>query len=182
MAGVTGAARDRAAATAHRDADQGVPAGGLRRRGRARGVPGQVASGPGRPDGALPGRGPGGRDRAPAMGSAGRRELCASGDLDGPVDDGGGRRRRPRPLAHLVREPGRPPELAAVRHPARADRAFAGAAATVEGRATRRRLCAVELVRANGDAVSVSRHRRVQRHGGRHPRFLPGRYLPIACT
>ena len=48
---------------------------------------------------------------------------------------------------HLVRAPRRPPGEAHLRHPARGDRALARAAAAVEGRAARRRLRAVELVR-----------------------------------
>ena len=50
------------------------------------------------------------------------------------------RRRRPRALPHLVRQHGRPPRLAAARHPARRDRPLPRADAALEGRAARRRL------------------------------------------
>ena len=60
------------------------------------------------------------------------------------------RGRRRRALAHLVRQHGRPPRLAAARRPARRDRAQPGADAAVEGRAARRRVRRVELGRAHG--------------------------------
>ena len=60
------------------------------------------------------------------------------------------RRRGPRPLAHLVRQHGRPPRRAAARRPARRQRALPGADAAVEGRAARRRLRRLQLGRDDG--------------------------------
>ena len=72
------------------------------------------------------------------------RQRRAADPLHRPVDDRGRRPgARPRALAHLVRQHGRPLGQAAVRRPARRDRALAGAAAAVEGRAARRRLPAL---------------------------------------
>ena len=160
---------------AGRHAHQGVPARGLRRRRRARRVPGPVAGRPGRPHRALPGRRPAGRrsrtSRGTSWSAASSALQVISTDLAMTAAVG---RRRPGALAHLVRQPGRPPELAAVRRAARDDRALAGAAAAVEGRAARRRVRAVELVRAHRYRVGRCRHRGVERHGRRHPRVLPG--------
>ena len=58
--------------------------------------------------------------------------------------------RRPRALAHLVRQLRRPPRLAARRHAARRHRAQPRAAAAVEGRAARRRLPRLVVGRAHG--------------------------------
>ena len=67
--------------------------------------------------------------------------------------------------------------LSALLHgiPARADGALAGAAAAVEGRAARRRLRGVVLVRADRDRVGGGDHRRVPRHARGHPDDLSER-------
>ena len=83
-----------------------------------------------------------------------------------PGDDRRGRGRRPGALAHLVRQPGRPPGRAAVRRAARDDRALAGAAAAVEGRAAGRRVRAVQLVRAGGGGIGGRGDRGVRRACG----------------
>ena len=91
-----------------------------------------------------------------------------------PHDGGRGRGRRRRPLAHLVREPGRAPREADVRHPARRERAQPRAAAALEGRAARGRLRGVEVLRADGDRARRRRHRRVAGHARGHPGLLSG--------
>ena len=62
-----------------------------------------------------------------------------------------------------------------VRHPARGERAQPRAAAALEGRAARRRLRGVEVLRADGDRARRRGDRRVARHARRHPRLLSGR-------
>ena len=76
------------------------------------------------------------------------------------------RRGRPRPLAHLVRQHGRPPRRADARHPPRRQRPLPRADAAVEGRAARRRLRPVELGGAHG-VRGRRRHRRGQRRDAR---------------
>ena len=127
-----------------------VPARGVRRRGRARHLPGPGPGGPGRPDRPLRGRRPARGRGAPAVGPARRGEPGAGHDLHRPVDDGRGGRRGPGALAHLVRQPRRAPGLDAVRGTARGHRALAGATAAVEGGAARRWVRPVQLVRAGG--------------------------------
>ena len=81
------------------------------------------------------------RRRTPSPSVAGAD--ANAGDPHARGRPGDGRRlrgRRPRPLAHLVRQHGRPPRVAAARHPARRQRALPRADAAVEGRAARRRL------------------------------------------
>ena len=88
-----------------------------------------------------------------------------------------GRRRRwvrPRPLAHVVRQPGRPPGQAAVRHPPRGHVALARAVAAVEGRAARRRLRPVVVGRAHGLRGGRRGDRRQRGVQGRRPGRLPG--------
>ena len=82
--------------------------------------------------------------------------------------------RRPRALAHLVRERRRPPREAAARHPARRHRAQPRAAAAVEGRAARRRLPGLQLDREDRVRGGGCRHRRERRHAPRHPALLSG--------
>ena len=77
------------------------------------------------------------------------------------------------PLAHLVREPGRPPGRHALRHPARDDDALAGGPASVEGRAAGRRVHGLVLVRADGGGLGRRGGGRLGRHAGRHPGRLP---------
>ena len=72
-----------------------------------------------------------------------------------------GAERRAQP--HVVREPRRPPGEAALRRAARRDRAQPRAAAPVEGRAARRRLRAVDLLRANRARGGRRDHRRLRR-------------------
>ena len=93
-----------------------------------------------------------------------------------PGHDRRGRRGRPGALAHLVRQPRRAPGVAAVRRAARDDHALAGAAAALEGRAARRRLRAVQLVRAGRGGVRRRDHRGVQRDAVRRAGRLPGRH------
>ena len=76
------------------------------------------------------------------------------------------RRGRPRALAHVVRQHGRPPRRPHARHPARRQRPLAGADAAVEGRAARRRLRALELGGADG-VRGRGRHHRGQRGDAR---------------
>ena len=117
------------------------------------------------------------RRRAPRLGRAGRQRAAprrAAGDVDRP-DDGRRRRgRRARPQPHLVREPRRPPRQARARHPARRHRPLARAAAAVEGRAARRRLRAVVVLRADRAGGRRRGDRRLGGDAARHPRRLPG--------
>ena len=71
--------------------------------------------------------------------------------------------RRPGPQPHLVRQLRRAPGQAPLRHPARGDHPQPGAAATLEGRAARRRLRAVLVLRADRDRQRRRGHRRVGR-------------------
>ena len=141
---VAGAARSErdyyGAGYARGDDDSGVPAGGLRRsrgtRDRARRATAQVV--PGRR--ALPRGAAAGRVRLPARRATARRQP---GALDAVDRSGDGQCRRGghrRPQPHLVRRDGRASGVVALRRPPCADRAFAGAVAAVEGRATRWRL------------------------------------------
>ena len=138
---------------------------------------------------------PGATGRATGSGAQGR-QPGADDAVRGPRHGQRGRGRHGRALAHLVHRAGRPPGRAAVRHPARADRAFAGTDAAVEGRATRRRLPGVvvggahrgrgrrcgdrgQLGHARRRAAHLSRAgsqpgaRGAQRH--RHRRLVSGR-------
>ena len=155
-----------------RAAHAGVPARGLRRRRRARRVPRARARARsststvhcwgdereprrGRP------RGPG----LPALGRARRRRRRTLAALEAvsidlamaPRRRGRGARAQP----HLVRQLRRPSGQAAVRHPARRDGAQPGAAAAVEGGAARRRLRALQLLRADGARGGRRDHRRL---------------------
>ena len=85
------------------------------------------------------------------------------------------------PLAHLVRQPGRPPRRAAARRPARGDRALPRTAPTVEGGAARRRLPGLVVGRAHRLRGRRRRHRGEPRHARRRARPLPhGRPRPRA--
>ena len=118
--------------------------GDARRRG---GGPPVVATGPG--------------TRSPAPSRTSRR--CARCRSTSTMAAGAaGQRRRPQP--HLVRQPRRPPGQARPRHPARRDGAQPRAAAAVEGRAARRRLRAVELLRAHGARGGRRGHRGLAGH------------------
>ena len=125
-------------------ADPGVSARGVRRRRRARRLPrpraARAASTSRCTAFGAPARRGAARRRTPARRARRRqRRRCrpSASTWRWPTAVA---RRRPRALAHLVRQPRRPPRHAAVRHPARRHRALARAAAAVEGRAARRRL------------------------------------------
>ena len=75
-----------------------------------------------------------------------RRSQTVSIDL---AMAAGRRRRRRRAQSHLVRQPGRAPRQADLRHPARGDGPQPGAAAPMEGRAAGWRIRGLELVRAD---------------------------------
>ncbi len=91
-----------------------------------------------------------GRDRPLRGRSAPRRRQPRPADLRRRPGDGRrGRGVRPRPLAHLVRQPRRPPRQAAPRRAARRHVALARAAAAVEGRAARRRVPPLVVGRAD---------------------------------
>ena len=158
-----------------------VPAGGLRRRGRARRVPHPRARAPRGRDRPLLGRRP--RRRRPAGGRAtglGRARRAgaapgrAAGGLDRPRDGRRRRGRRHRPQPHVVHEPRRPPGAAALRHPARRDGAQPRAAASVEGRAARRRLRALLLLRADRARGGRRDHRGLGGDAARRARLLSG--------
>ena len=111
-----------------------------------------------------------------------RRPARARGGERRPADARGRpqhgrrlRRRRPRALAHLVRQHGRPPRLAARRHAARRHRAQPRADAAVEGRAARRRLPRLLVGRARPRTRrAAARHRGQRGHARRHPaRAIP---------
>ena len=172
---------------ARRTAHPRVPAGRLRRRRRARGVPRPRA------------RRARGRHR-PQWGARRRRGRPAAVVGHEAWDALAARRRTSRrcgrspstspwPPAvegadvvhspHLVREPRRPSRQAALRHPARRDRAQPRAAAAVEGRAARRRLRAVDRSasarrsRTPTPSIAVSRGMRediLACYPGRRPR------------
>ncbi len=79
-----------------------------------------------------------------------------------------------RALAHLVHRAGRSPRRAAARRSPRADRAFAGADAAVEGRTARRRLPGVVVGGAHRGRGRRRRHRGQLRHARRRASHLPG--------
>ena len=111
------------------------------------------------------------------VGRAGRGRAAPVGaarDVDRPVDGRRRRGRRARALAHLVRQPRGAPGQAHLRHPARRDGALARAAAPVEGRAARRRLRAVELVRADRARGRRRGDRGLGGDEARRARGLPG--------
>ena len=104
----------------------------------------------------------------------------AAGRQRGAVDavggSGDGQRRlggHRRALAHLVHRHGRAPGRAAVRHPPRADRALARAAAAVEGRAARRRLPGVVVGGAHRGRGRRRGHRGQLRHARGRAAHLP---------
>ena len=171
--------------TARRRApDARVPAGRLRRRGCPRRVPRPRAGAARRRDRPLLGRAAAGRRRAAGRRAraVGRRSPArapaargAAGGVDRP-DDGGRRRgRHARPQPHLVREPRRPPGEADVRR-SRTSRTVAQprAAAPVEGRAARRRLRGLVLLRADGARGRGRDRRRLGGDAPRRARLLPG--------
>ena len=153
----------------------GVPAGGLRRGRRARGVPGPGAA-PAwstSPCTARAATGPVRSRTSRGTSWPGRTRRCStiSTDLSMTAAVGGADLVHSHTwyanlAGHLA--------VAAVRRAARDDRALAGAAAAVEGRAARRRLRAVQLVRAGGRRVGRRGHRGVRRHAGRRAGRLPG--------
>ncbi len=84
-------------------------------------------------------------------------------------------RRRRRALAHLVRQPRRPPGLAAARRSARRHRAQPRTVAPVEGRAARRWVRRLVVGRAHGVRERRGRRRGEPRHARGRPAQLPGR-------
>ena len=161
------------------DPDPGVPAGGLRRRRRPRRVPGpgaaharststSTASAATAPDArrAYPTGRPRLAERQPRA-----ADLSASTWRWRPASAAAtcctrtpGTRTWPGTSAKLLYG------VPHVRH-----RALARAAATVEGRAARRRLPALVLGRAHGLRDRRRGHRGLRRHARRRPRQLPGR-------
>ena len=104
------------------------------------------------------------RDRSFRARSAPRRgQRRAAGAVGRPGDGGGRRRRRPRPLAHVVRQHGGSPGQAAVRHPPRRHVALAGAGSAMEGGAARWRLSALVVGRADRLRGGRCRHCRERR-------------------
>ena len=127
------------------DDDSGVSTRGLRRRGRPRHRARRAATPFVRSRRPLHGRTARGCVRGTARSRVAGRQ---SGSVDVVGGSDHGRRREPGhrgAFAHVVRRAGRPPRRAPVRHPARADRAFARADAAVEGRTARRRLPGVVM-------------------------------------
>ena len=115
--------------------------------------------------------------RLPAVGRARRSGAApgrAAGGLDRPGDGRRRRGRRARAQPHLVRQPRRAPGAAAPRHPARRDGAQPRAAAALEGRAARRRLRALVLLRADRARGGRRDHRGLGGDAARRPRVLPG--------
>ena len=100
--------------------------------------------------------------------------------VDRPDDGRRSRGREHRAQPHVVREPRRPPREADPRDPPRRDRPQPRAAAAVEGRAARRRLPRLELLRAHGARGRRRGDRRLEGDARRHPRRLPGDRRPSA--
>ena len=164
------------------DDDSGVSAGGLRRRrGPRHRTRGPVAP-PVRGRRALHGRAPAGRVRPPARPRAQGRQRGAVDAVGRPGDGQRRGRGHRRALAHLVHRHGRSPGGAAVRHPARADGAFARAAAAVEGRAARRRLPGVVVGGAHGGRGRRRRDRGQLGHARGRAAASIRRWTPTGCT
>ena len=114
-------------------------------------------------------------DRAPPLGRPGRRRAaprCAPGALHRSHDGGGGRGGRCRAQPHVVRQLRRSPRPAPLRSPTRRDGAQPRAAAPVEVGAARRRIRALELLRAHGSRGRGRDHRRLGGDETRHHRFV----------
>ena len=116
-----------------------------------------------------------GHDGVRRAGLARRRQRGDPHPRRRPGDGRRLRRGRPRALAHLVRQHGRPPRRAHARRPARRQRPLPGADAALEGRAARRRLRPVELGGADGVRGRGRHHRGQRGHARRRAAQLSGR-------
>ena len=96
---------------------------------------------------------------------AGRPATGFGGPADGPGRRGGG----PGPQPHLVRQHGRPPGQADVRHPPRGHHAQPGAFAALEARPAGPRLRGLVVLRADRADRRRRRDRRLQGHARRRP-------------